>query len=187
MPYSKEQNDMKMLIISGTPKKEGLCASLAEAAALAGGGDADLVSLSGITLEGCRTCGDGWGSCRDSHTCVIRDDFNALKNSFAEYDCFVFITPVYWGEVSEQMKHFIDRLRRCEAVRRDDNVMKGKKCILVASAGGSGGGILSCIEQMQRFVSHMGASVFDYIGVNRWNSEYKREALKNAVRCMLNK
>lgn len=178
---------MKMLIISGTPKNDGLCASLVTAAKEAGGADCALVSLSKLKIEGCRTCGDGWGSCLNSHTCVIRDDFNSLKNSLAEYDCFVFITPVYWGEVSEQMKHFLDRLRRCEAVRHDENVLKGKKCLLVASAGGSGGGILTCLEQMQRAVSPMGAGVFDYIGVNRWNSEYKREALIKAVRCMLGK
>lgn len=178
---------MNMLIISGTPKNEGLCASLVAAAKEAGGEDASVVSLSKIKMEGCLNCNDGWGTCLDSHTCVIRDDFNALKNSLAGYDCFAFITPVYWGEVSEKMKHFIDRLRRCEAVRRDENVMKGKRCLLVASAGGSGGGILTCLEQMQRAVLPMGAQIYDYIGVNRWNSEYKREALVKAVASMLGK
>lgn len=175
---------MKLLIISGTPKKEGLCASLVNAAKEAGGEKCGLVSLSDLKLEGCRTCGEGWGSCLDSHICVIGDGFNELKTTFADYDGYVFITPVYWGEVSEPMKHFIDRLRRCEAGRREESVFRNKKCLLVASAGGSGGGILICLEQLQRAVSHMGAGVFDYIGVNRWNSEYKREALVKAVKSM---
>jgi multimeric flavodoxin WrbA len=175
---------MKLLIISGTPKKDGLCASLVQAAKEAGGEKCGLVSLSDLKLEGCRACGDGWGSCLNSHICVIGDGFNELKTSLAEYEGYVFITPVYWGEVSEPMKQFLDRLRRCEAVRREESVLRNKKCLLVASAGGSGGGILTCLDELQRAVSAMGAGVFDYIGVNRWNSGYKREALACAVRSM---
>lgn len=172
---------MKILIISGTPKDDGLCASLVNAAAGAGGADCAVVTLPKLKIEGCRICGDGWGLCRDERNCVIDDDFNRIKDSLPDYDSFVLITPVYWGEVSDVMKHFIDRLRRCEA----GNMLQGKKFILVASAGGSGGGILFCLEQMQRFVAAMGAGVYDYIGINRWNSAYKREALVKAVQGLL--
>lgn len=172
---------MKILIISGTPKDDGLCSSLVRAAAEAGGNDCAVVSLAKHKIEGCRTCGDGWGLCREDRACVIDDDFNWLKDSLPQYGGFILVTPVYWGEVSEPMKHFLDRLRRCEA----GNMLKGKRFLLVASAGGSGGGILSCLEQMQRFISAMGADVFDYIGVNRRNDSYKREALAKAVKGML--
>lgn len=175
---------MKLLIISGTPKSEGLCASLVCAAQEAGGSKCDLVSLSSLNIEGCRTCGDGWGSCREEHACVSGDDFNKLKETLAQYDGYVFITPVYWGEVSEPLKHFLVRLRRCEALRREQSVLRNKKCLLVASAGGSGGGILTCLEEMQRAVMSMGAEVFDYIGVTRRSGEYKRKALAEAVRSM---
>jgi hypothetical protein len=33
--------------------------------------------------------------------------------------------------------------------------------------------MLSCLEQMDRFCRHTGAVIFDYIGINRWNSDYK--------------
>ncbi|HZW50060.1 MAG TPA: flavodoxin family protein [Bacillota bacterium] len=176
---------VKLLIISGTPKKEGLCVSLIQAAKAAGGDSCDLVSLTDLKLEGCRVCNEGWGQCRESHTCIINDDFNELKASFANYDGFIFITPVYWGEVSEPMKLFLDRLRRCEASHREESLFKDKKCLLVASAGGSGNGTLTCLEQLQRAVTHMGGKVFDYFSVNRWNADYKREALAKAVECML--
>ena len=176
---------MKLLIISGTPKKEGLCVSFIQAAQAAGQNSCDLVSLSDLKLESCRVCNEGWGQCRTEHTCIINDGFNELKASMANYDGFLFVTPVYWGEVSEPMKLFLDRLRRCEASHREESILKDKKCLLVASAGGSGNGTLSCLEELQRAVTHMGGKVFDYFSMNRWNADYKREALVKAVELML--
>jgi hypothetical protein len=60
----------------------------------------------------------------------------------------------------------------------------GKQVLLVASAGGSGNGILSCLEQMDRFCKHTGAIIFDYIGINRWNSDYKKAAVYSAAKAM---
>ena len=189
---------MKLLILSGTPKKDGLSHSLAEAAseaAKAQGAEAEIMQLTGLTV--CRMCEEGWGICKSEHRCAFgKDDgFNEFQEKMHWADGFVIITPVYWGEVSEGMKTFIDRLRRCEASRGwnsgDEGVscFVGKSSILVASAGGGGGGITNCFVQMERAVTHMGGTsypfdvygFFDYIAVNRWNQEYKREALKSAV------
>ena len=188
---------MKLLILSGTPKKDGLSHSLVEAAreaALAQNAEVEVVQLTG--LSACRMCDDGWGTCNKTHHCEFGDDgFNEYHEKIRWADGFVFITPVYWGEVSEGMKSFIDKLRRCEGTKQwnknepNSQYFSGKSSILVASAGGGGGGIVSTFSQMERAVTHMGGSsypydvygFFDYIAVNRWNQDYKREALKNAV------
>ena len=67
----------------------------------------------------------------------------------------------------------------------------GKPTIIVASAGGGGGGIGSTFENIERALTHMEGKpwvfggVFDYIAVNRWNQEYKRNALSVAVNEMI--
>ena len=191
---------MKLLIISGTPRNEGICHSLVTAAsetALKNGAEAEVLKLSSHKLEQCKMCGDGWGLCRSEHLCEFggEDDFNALQEKFSWADAFVFITPVYWGEVSEGFKTFLDKLRRCQASKqwneKNDVVsyFVDKPSILVASAGGGGGGIVNTLNQMERAVAHMGGDVrpkekkgiYDYIAVNRWNKDYKMEALVAAV------
>jgi multimeric flavodoxin WrbA len=188
---------MKILIISGTPKKEGLCYSLVTAAyesAVGSGAETEIIRLADYDLSRCKMCGDGWGICFNEHQCKFggeNDGFNALQKKFAEADSFVFITPVYWGEVSEVLKTFLDKLRRCQATKQWDkkdggeSFLAGKKSILAASAGGSGGGIINALNEMERAVRSMGGNVYDFIGINRWNQEYKRSALKSAVRSMI--
>ena len=63
-------------------------------------------------------------------------------------------------------------------------VIAGKPILLVASAGGSGRGSLTALEQMERFCDHTGARIFDRISVNRWNSDYKREAAHAAAKAL---
>jgi multimeric flavodoxin WrbA len=182
---------MKFLIISGNPKKDGLCYAVTEAI-IRGLTECDIDHevLTLEKLERCHVCGDGWGTCRDQYRCAFGGDgFNAAQEKARTADAFCFITPVYWGEMAEALKSFFDRLRRCEATkqfkgRMSDSVFAGKQVLLVASPGGSGNGMLSCFEQMDRFCRHTGAVIFDYIGVNRWNSDYKKEAAYTAAKAM---
>jgi len=187
---------MKLLIISGTPKQDGLCHSLVEAAAETAinlGAETETVRLSDYGILSCKMCGDGWGTCFGEHLCKFGEDdgFNALQQKFNEADAFVFVTPVYWGEVSEALKSFFDRLRRCQATKQFDknntgrSFLAGKQSIIVASAGGSGGGILGALSEMERALSHMQCGVYDYIGVSRRNQEYKRETVKAAVSSLI--
>jgi multimeric flavodoxin WrbA len=84
--------------------------------------------------------------------------------------------------MAETLKTFFDRLRRCEFGQ--SGILAGKQVLLVASPGGTGNGMLSCLEQMDRFCRHTGAVIFDYIGVNRWNHDYKKHAVYAAARAM---
>lgn len=174
---------MKIAIVSGNPKKEGLCQSVIESAKLGAtqaGAEVDEIRLCKLKLGRCQVCGDGWGPCRDKNYCIYGSDgFNEAKDRLEASDAIILATPVYWGETSEAFKSFIDRLRRCEF--NQDKVLRNKQVLLIASPGGTGNGMLTCLEQMDRFCRHTGAIIFDYIGVNRWNSDYKREAAKAAA------
>ena len=174
---------MRVLLIYGGPKKEGLAASCLKAAndglSLAGA-DIDFAPLHEMDIKSCAVCFDGWGTCRSEHVCCLEDDLAALQQRVKDADAIVVQTPVYWGEVTETLKAFIDRIRRCEATKQD-NVFQGKPVLLIASPGGTGNGLLSCLQQMERFVSHVRAQMFDFIGVNRWNREYKLKAIEAAA------
>lgn len=87
--------------------------------------------------------------------------------------------------MSEAMKGFFDKFRRCEATRGDEGALAGKPVLLVVSPGGSGNGIINCLEQLERLYHHLHAKIFDYIGVNRWNREYKLISIKAAAKTMV--
>ncbi|MDR0878891.1 MAG: flavodoxin family protein [Treponema sp.] len=182
---------MNYLIISGNPKKSGLCQSITDEVirgAREGGAEPTLLTVD--RLERCHVCGDGWGTCREKHRCAFgADGFDEAQALVKKADQLCFITPVYWGEMAEGIKCFFDRLRRCEfamfADRKDPPpALQGKQVLLIASPGGSGNGALTCLEQMDRFCRHTGAVIFDYIGVNRWNNDYKKNAAYAAARAM---
>ncbi|MDR1669222.1 MAG: flavodoxin family protein [Oscillospiraceae bacterium] len=179
---------MKYLVLSGNPKKDGLCASVTEQVlrgAADGGAETRLLAV-GRGVERCRCCGDGWGTCLKSHTCAYGGDgFAEAQEAVKAADALCIVTPVYWGEAAEGLKCFLDRLRRCESFLGGyGGACSGKPVLLVASPGGSGNGLISCLDQMDRFCRHTGAVIFDYIGVNRWNSDYKRAAAYAAAKAM---
>jgi multimeric flavodoxin WrbA len=180
---------MKVIILSGTPKNEGLCHSCVSAAASAvknAGADCEVIKLNDYKLVRCAMCGEGWGICREEHNCAFGNDgFTQIQKKIMEADAVILDTPVYWGEMTEVMKTFFDRFRRCEAMKGENGAMAGKSVLLVASPGGSGNGMISCLEQMERLCRHLQANIFDFIGVNRWNKDYKLTAISEAVEAMV--
>ena len=175
---------MKVLILTGTPKEEGLsvsCVQAAAAGAKKAGADTEIVELCKTSISRCHVCGDGWGTCREQHTCQFGSDgFDDVVEKMRSADKLILQTPVYWGETSDALKGFIDRTRRCEAFQQD-NAISGKEVLLIAAPGGSGNGLLTCLSQMERFVQHLHAHAFDFIGVNRWNKDYKLKAIEAAA------
>lgn len=174
---------MKFLIISGNPKTDGLCHSITQEirrGAADGGAQTQLLVP---RYEKCRCCGNGWGTCREENVCAFGEDgFSQAQQAVRNADRICLVTPVYWGETTENLKGFLDKLRRCDYGA--NGALSGKPVLLVASPGGSGNGMISCLEQMDRFCRHTGAVIFDYIGVNRWNSDYKRKAAYAAAKAM---
>jgi multimeric flavodoxin WrbA len=178
---------MKILVISSSPNDDGLtaaCASAAAAGLAQAGGIVEEVCLNDLKVGMCKACDRGWGTCLEQHECQEPDDFQALHAQVRQADGLVLVTPVYWGEMSESAKAFTDRLRRCEANRDSGSALEGKSVMAVAAAGGSGGGMITCLGSMERWIQHMHGRVFDLIPVNRWSREYKLETIRSAGRIM---
>jgi multimeric flavodoxin WrbA len=178
---------MGVLVIASSPNKDGLTAECAQAAAdgvRSAGLDAEFLWLNDEEIGLCKACERGWGPCRQEHRCVVEDGFQALHERVKAADGYVLVNPVYFGQLSESAKAFFDRLRRCEATRGDESALSGKPAIGVAAAGGTGGGIVSCLDEMNRLFSHLRCRVADMITVTRKSAAYKPGTIRQAAAAM---
>ena len=98
----------KLLVISTSLRKGGnsdrLADEFAKGAAQAGN-QVEKVELPGKTIGFCRGC----LACQKTHKCVIRDDASAIVERMREVDVIAFATPIYYYEMSGQMKTLLDR------------------------------------------------------------------------------
>ncbi len=172
---------MRVAVVWSSPNTDGLTAS-AKDSFVRGLADAGVqteeLHLNRNKLEHCRACGNGWGTCNKTGSCVIRDDFEEIYRTLREADGIVWISAVYWSDMTECFKAFFDRLRRCDAAK--NHSLAEKRCVLVACAGGTGRGTLECLTQLERGLTHMGMRAYDRISVGRYNREYIVPALEQA-------
>lgn len=102
-------NSKKVLIIEGSPRKNGnsqlLCEALQKGAQDAGH-LVDLIRIQEKKIGFCMACD---GCMRNGGTCVLHDDMADVLKMYQEADVLVLATPVYYYGVSAQMKTFIDR------------------------------------------------------------------------------
>lgn len=98
----------KVLIIStslrGNANSE-ILAHETEKGALDAGHKVEFVSLKNKEIKFCKGC----LACQKTGKCVINDDANEITAKIKEADVIVWATPVYYYEMSGQMKTLIDR------------------------------------------------------------------------------
>ena len=96
---------MKILYISGSPRKKNSNTDyLLNCARAETGGE--FIKLINYRIELCNAC---WG-CQQKPGCSIDDDFReTLTPLLLETDVLVMGSPVYFNNVSAQLKAFIDR------------------------------------------------------------------------------
>ena len=133
-----------------------------------------------MDIELCRQCNDdGWGICREDNECIIEDDFASIADKIGKADAVVFANPVYFGDLSESMKAFLDRFRRIRAkvvprpLTGPFNNDDGDLAMGICYAGGSGNGTASCCLNLERILQTCGFDVVDMIPVRRQNLEAK--------------
>jgi NAD(P)H-dependent FMN reductase len=176
---------MHVLALSGSKNKKGKTAQAINAickGVAKGGGTSEVVFLTDHNLERCRQCEpDGWGICRREHRCIIEDDFPALSEKVKAADAVVIANPVYFGDLSESMKTFLERLRRIKwagpsavAGGAPGAGSPGRiPAIGLCYAGGSGNGTVSCAFFLERVLQMCGFDLVDMILARRQNLEAK--------------
>lgn len=99
----------KVIILSISLRKNSnsnlLARSFAEGAKDAGN-DVEFISLAGKNIAFCTGC----LACQKTGSCVIKDDAIEIAEKVLNADVIVFATPIYYYEMSGQMKTLLDRM-----------------------------------------------------------------------------
>ncbi|MFW2368332.1 MAG: flavodoxin family protein [Desulforhopalus sp.] len=100
---------MKVVSIIGSPRPGGNTVALTEAVTSVleqSGAQVSSYMLNKLNVRGCQAC----MACKgDNDRCVLNDDLTQVLEDVIESDIIIMAFPVYWGEMTGQMKLFIDR------------------------------------------------------------------------------
>jgi multimeric flavodoxin WrbA len=129
---------MKIVAVLGSPRPKGNSALLAEAflqTARERGADTEVYLLNQMNIKGCQGC----GKCKtDSQACVVEDDLQPVYEALRGADILVLASPVYFGDLSAQLKCFWDRTYALVNPDFSSRLAPGKKSVmLLAQANGS--------------------------------------------------
>ena len=99
----------KVLIITSSLRvgsNSDIIAEQVRLGAISANHDAEVISLKGKDIKFCIGC----LSCQKTGKCVIKDDIPVLMEKVKLADTLVFVTPIYYYEMSGQLKTFLDRM-----------------------------------------------------------------------------
>jgi multimeric flavodoxin WrbA len=148
---------------------------------VAAGCGEDRLFLPSLHIERCRQCEDsGWGLCRREGVCVLQDDFAAVVEKIRSARAVVFATPVYYSDLSESLRAFLDRLRRTCIVEAGRKGITGKPAYGICVAGGGGGGAPACCRSLEKILATCGFNVMEMVPVRRQNMDMKLDQLKHS-------
>jgi multimeric flavodoxin WrbA len=137
---------MKVLAIVGSPHAEGNTSYLADEALkelAAQGIETEKIVLGQCTVAPCM----GHEKCGTFEVCKIKDDAPGIIEKYNKADAVILASPVYFFNVSAQMKSFIDRNF---FTFTHEGKKKAKYAGLIAIGGG--GGADETIATLKRFV-----------------------------------
>ena len=142
----------KVLIVSSSLRigsNSEILAHEAEKGAKDAGHEVEFITLKDKTINFCRGC----FACQKLGKCVINDDMNTLIDKVQNADALIFATPIYYYEMSGQLKTFLDR---CNPLYPKDNHFKDVYLITTLQDGSEGAsdaakkgveGWITCFEQ----------------------------------------
>ncbi len=100
----------RILILSGSPRKNGNSAALCQAfarGATENGHQVETVYLRDLKIGYCRAC---YHCQKSGGICVIKDDMSEILKKIHAADVIVMASPVYFYSINAQMKTLIDRM-----------------------------------------------------------------------------
>lgn len=103
-----EGTAMKILVLTGSPRKNGNSSLLAERfiqGATEAGHSVTRFDAAHSEVHPCIAC----NSCGMDGPCVFKDDFETVREHIIPADMVVFATPMYYFGISAQLKAVIDR------------------------------------------------------------------------------
>ena len=129
----------KLVILNGSPRRKGNTSALVKAfteGAESAGHTVTEFFLDSMNIHGCKGCFGGHSS--KECPCVQRDDIKKIYPVVRECDVIVLASPLYYWNMSGQIRTAIDRLFALE--EGDGNLLRGhgKASALLMAAEGHG-------------------------------------------------
>lgn len=129
----------KIVILNGSPRKNGNTSALVKAftaGAESAGHTVTEFFLDGMEIHGCKGCFGGHSS--REYPCVQKDDMAQIYPAVKECDVVILATPLYYWNMSGQIRTAIDRLFALE--EGDGDFFRGhdRACALLMAAEGHG-------------------------------------------------
>ena len=126
---------MRIIGILGSPRSEGNSSILAQAvleSAREQGAETDVFELNTIDFRGCQAC----DACKTgSDGCVQKDGLTPVLEAMEAADAVVLASPIYYADVSGQMKCFVDRTYSFFNPDFTTRLRTGRKSALILSQG----------------------------------------------------
>lgn len=99
---------MKIVVLNGSPRKGGNTEIMVKAfAEAAGKNEVTIMNVASMNIRGCLGCKYCYGH---QGECVQKDDMAEVFEALKDADMAVFASPIYWFDISAQLKTVIDRL-----------------------------------------------------------------------------
>ena len=151
----------KVVIVMGSPRKNGNSATLAQRVAdgaKAVGAEVESFYLHEMDIKPCSACDECLES--SSKDCIINDDMKSLYPKLRQADALVIASPIYWFTVAAQTKLFLDRCYALEGPH--GNALKGKRIGIVLTYGDSdpfNSGAVNAIRTFQDAFAYLGSPI----------------------------
>jgi multimeric flavodoxin WrbA len=121
---------MKVLGISGSPRKDRTTDQLVQAVLDACDCDTEFVSLAGKKIGPCTAC----LGCVKSNVCVIKDDMAGMREKILSADAYVIGAPNYFSMLNAQTHCFLERWYQFR--HNNPKLTTGKLGVAVGVGGG---------------------------------------------------
>jgi multimeric flavodoxin WrbA len=174
--------------ILGSPRVNGNTETLARKfveTAESLGAQAEFFALNKLTYKGCQGC----KLCKTKFDeCVVKDDLTAVLRAAAAADIVVIASPVYFGQLTSQMKGVLERmysflkptyLTEPNASRLSPNA----KCVFVFSQGSPDPSTFDIFAEYDRWFGFLGFKNYLIRGVglnDRTDAAQREDLLKQA-------
>jgi len=131
---------MKIVCVQGSPRKDGNSAKIAHCfteTAETCGASIQFFTLNSLVFKGCQAC----LKCKTGmDECVVNDSLAPVLAAVREADVLVMASPIYFGQITGQLKCFIDRtfsfLKPDYMTSENPSRLEpGKKCVFILTQG----------------------------------------------------
>lgn len=145
------KNNMNILVLSGSPRKNGNSNELAKQfikGAEEAGHQVNRIDAAEKDIHPCIAC----NSCGMDGPCIFKDDFQEVREKIIPADLVAFVSPLYYFGISAQLKALIDRFYAING-----QIHVPKKAVFLLTFANSG------MKNADAVLAHYDA-LLDYLG-----------------------